>query len=729
MTDSMIQQLGELRGIASTYVDARGDDTAVSEQSKATILEAMGYAINESDKLKAQLEETIADQLAPLPPVVVLRENEPLTLTLNVPIEDANQELSWQVKPEKGRAVKGKLTPVDGELVGVYQEGEIEIQTYKVTLDAKLPLGYHDLTLLEKGVSEPLAESRLILAPQACYKQDSLHTGEKGWGGAVQLYCVRSERNWGIGDFTDLLYVTEKLAEGGADFIGLNPIHSLYPASPESASPYSPSSREWLNVIYIDVTAIKEYAKATKAREMVESNGFQANLAGLRHKENVDYTGVTQAKLPALRAVFDFFEEKGTKTRQNQFEKFIKNGGDSLLQQATYDALHAAKMAEDSNNWGWPVWEEDLQDFSSAAVAKWSKKKKSKADIRFYAWLQFVAAEQVAAVQKLAEEKGMEIGLYRDLAVGVSEGSTEIWAKKDLYAPGVSVGAPPDILGPQGQNWGLPPMDPKKLAEAKYQPMVDLFRSNMESCGALRIDHAMALLRLWWIARGAHASEGAYVYYPVQDLLGILALESHRAKCLVIGEDLGTVPEGMDVILKSNGVHSYRIALFEQAEDGGFISPAHYPEQAMAALTTHDMPTLRGFWHCDDLALGKELGLYRDEEQLQQLYADRHDAKQQLLDSLHGHGSLPHDMSRDVNWLGMERALNYGMQVHLARGASALLCLQLEDWLEMDKPVNVPGTSDEYPNWRRKLSANVEDMFSWGHVQQLMHDLTQARKH
>jgi 4-alpha-glucanotransferase len=249
----------------------------------------------------------------------------------------------------------------------------------------------------------------------------------------------------------------------------------------------------------------------------------------------------------------------------------------------------------------------------------------------------------------------------------------------------------------------------------------------MRATGALRIDHVMALLRLWWVVKGDSAKEGGYVYYPVDDLLAILALESHRHQSLVIGEDLGTVPDEIRTKLADNGVYSYRVFFFEQAQDGGFFSPDHYPEQSMSTLTTHDMPTLTGYWHCDDLALGKELGLYPTEEILSTLYASRHENKQSILDTLHGHHSVNDEVGRDVHNVDMSKALNFGMQLHMAGGSSALLSLQLEDWLEMDKPVNIPGTFKEYPNWQRKLTRNLQDIFNDSSLNELAANLTEAR--
>ena len=603
---------------------------------------------------------------------------------------------------------------------------DVEFHEYVVTLPLDLPLGYHDVAL--SADDDEFARSRLIVAPEACYTPNEIKEGKKIWGLSVQLYCVRSEKNWGIGDFSDLALLIEKAAGVGADFIGLNPIHALYPANPNACSPYGPSSRRWLNYLYIDVTAIDGYDDAS-VQAVVSSDEFKATLEHARNVEHVDYEAVAHVKLAALKAVFDVYDAKYLRksTKQNKaFKAFVEAGGESLDMLAVYDALQSHLKAEGKDSWGWPVFPQEYKDYYNPAVAKF--KSANEQDVKFYLFLQWIAAQQLELASNKATDAGMTIGLYRDLAVGVSEGSAEIWGNKDLYCTGASVGAPPDILGPLGQNWGLPPMDPRKLYEQGYQPIIDLFASNMASSGSLRIDHVMALLRLWWVVKGDNAKDGGYVYYPVDDLLGILALESHRNQSLVIGEDLGTVPEEIRSKLADNGVYSYRVFFFEQAEDGGFFSPSHYPVQSMSTLTTHDMPTLIGYWHCLDLELGKEIGLYPTEEILQTLYADRHENKQAILDTLHGHGSIGDNVGRDVNHTGMNRELNNGMQVHMAGGSSALLSLQLEDWLEMDKPVNIPGTFDEYPNWRRKLTENIESMFDRHDINELASKLTHARK-
>ncbi len=741
MNASLIEQLVAARGIESKYTDAWGNQAIIEQKSQEQILSAMGYPVSDEAALMETLEaEATQEWFTVLEPATVARIGSTSALLIKLPIDFVNDELILNIisdatSDSKKIVQSVKITPVDHELIGSVEINDIEIQQYVVELDVEkqlnLDIGYYQLELLEEGNDEPLGSGRLIIAPAQCYKQPEIKAGKKLWGPSVQLYCVKSKNNWGVGDFTDLAYLIDKVADRGADFVGLNPIHALYPNNADACSPYSPSSRRWLNVIYIDVQKVLGFETDKTTQAIVNDDAFQQQLMAAKSSTQVDYGSVMDLKLRALKPLYQFFlknEGAATSDYAKAFSDFKANGGENLKQLATFDAIQDKFKSEGKyigDNWGWPVWPQELQDYNSPAVAKFADDNAELVD--FYAYIQFVALQQLEDVDALSKSKGMAMGTYRDLAVGVSEGSTEIWANKDLYCTDASVGAPPDVLGPLGQNWGLPPMDPVKLYQQGYQPIIDLFRSNMHACGALRIDHVMALLRLWWVPKGETAKAGTYVYYPVDDLLAILALESHLNECTIIGEDLGTVPDDIVGKLQENGIHSYKVFFFEQAEDGGYFSPEHYTEQAMATLTTHDMPTLIGYWHCKDLELGQEIGLYSGDALLKSLYADRLNSKQEILNSLHGHQSIPQEVGNDANFVGMTKELNYGLQVHMAKGSSALLSLQLEDWLQMDMPVNIPGTSDEYPNWRRKLSVDLEDIFSMPEVNQLTHDLTKAR--
>lgn len=717
---SALKQVADLARISDSYVSAWGEPASVGEETIRRLLSSLGYDTSSDEALLKSAEKKHKKDV--LPPVLVVRDSEqPIEIELNLGVSARESEFSWKLETEQGATLEGYL---QSQIIRDEREqgGPLVFQL------PKLEWGYHKLIVNRKRRKTPY-EMTLIVTPLSCYKQDKLEQGGKLWGPSVQLYTLRTQHNWGIGDFGDLKQLVAEIASRGGDFVGLNPIHSLFPANPEGASPYSPSSRRWLNVLYIDVSSVPEFVLSVEAQQIVGSSDFQQRLHKVRDAHWVNYSEVSELKMSVLPLLFEEFKSRHLDKmtdRAKAFLDFVEQGGDSLMHQATFDALHRKLFAEDSSVWGWPVFPEKYRHFHNPAVKAFIEEHKD--DVQLYLYLQWIADGQINEAQTLAEEKGMSVGLYRDLAVGVANSGSETWADEGNLIMDASIGAPPDVLGPLGQNWGLPPLNPQVLQATGYDAYIKLLRANMKHCGALRIDHVLGLLRLWWIPQGEGAKDGAYIYYPVEDMLAILALESHRYQCSVIGEDLGTVPDEIVEILADAGVHSYKVFFFETAEDGGYYSPKHYTEQSMSALCTHDMPTLRGFWHCDDLKTGSELGLYPDEEQLKGLFDDRLKCKQEILNSVEWHGFLPDGVGRDATLVPMDRYLSEGLQLHLAAGSSALLSVQLEDWLEMDKPVNIPGTVDEYPNWRRKLSVNLDDIFARDEVNHIAKRLTEVRR-
>ncbi|MDK9764539.1 4-alpha-glucanotransferase [Vibrio sp. D420a] len=718
---SVLKQVAEMANLADSYVSAWGDEAQVSDETLTRLLASLGYDTSSDDALLKSAEKKHKKDV--LDPVLVLRDGEPVEVALNLGVSARESEFSWRLETEQGEVLEGYLQSQ------VVRDERAEGGPLVFALPNDLAWGYHKLVVSRKRRKKPY-EMTLIITPKACFKQNPIEQGKKLWGPSVQLYTLRTQHNWGIGDFGDLKQLVADIASRGGDFVGLNPIHSLFPANPEGASPYSPSSRRWLNILYIDVSSVPEFALSAEAQQTVGSAEFQQRLQKARDAHWVNYTEVSELKMSILPLLFTEFKHRHldkNSDRAQAFLAFVEEGGDSLMHQAAFDALHAELHAEDSNMWGWPVFPEKYRTFESPATQKYIKENIEK--VHLYMYLQWLADCQINDAQSLAEEKGMAVGLYRDLAVGVADSGSETWADEGNLVMDASIGAPPDILGPLGQNWGLPPLNPEVLQATGYDAYIKLLRANMKHCGALRIDHVLGLLRLWWIPKGEDATQGAYIYYPVQDMLAILALESHRYQCSVIGEDLGTVPDEIVDILADAGVHSYKVFFFETSEeDGGFISPKHYASQSMAALCTHDMPTLRGFWHCDDLKMGQEIGLYPNQEQLNGLFDDRLECKQGILDSVAWHGFLPDGVGRDASQVPMDSYLAEALQLHVAAGSSTLLSVQLEDWLEMDQPVNIPGTVDEYPNWRRKLSMNLDEIFAHDDVNRIASRLTEVRE-
>lgn len=683
-----LDQQATLAGIAADYIDAHGERRVIAPQTRHKLLAAMQ-------------PKTLQPEVAPLPVVKLCYQDNPVILPL---------------------AGKGKYHWVL-QLEDTSQQQGVVAGGSNLSLPGPLPQGYHQLTLTQEGRQWGC---RLIIAPRRCYEPAALLAGKKLWGACIQLYTLRSQNNWGIGDFGDLRAMITKIAARGAAFVGLNPIHALYPARPENASPYSPSSRRYLNVIYIDVNAVADFQLSQAAQQWWQQPATQQLLALASSMDWVDYSTVMHLKLTALKLAFSQFQTRDKNDAlQQAFAQFVTIEGNSLYQQATFDALHAHLFAQDSSMWGWPEWPAEYRQADSAAVAAFCQQHAD--DVMFYQWLQWLAASQLAACFEQSQQCQMPIGLYRDLAVGVTDGGAETWGERELYCLNVSVGAPPDPLGPIGQNWGLVPMDPHAMVARAYQPFIDLLRANMAQSGALRIDHVMAFLRLWWIPQGETADQGGYVKYPIDDLLALLALESQRHRCMVIGEDLGTVPTEIIRQLHDSGIYSYKVLYFEHDADHRFRAPQNYPVQAMATLTTHDLPTLRGYWQGGDLRLGDKLGLYPDLDVFNGLLAERDRVKRGLLTALYRHADFSEVISKKAALPAMNRQLNLAMQRYLAGSACALLGLQPEDWLDMAEPVNVPGTSDQYPNWRRKLSHTVEEMFDDQQIEHLLTEINQCR--
>jgi len=689
MDGEQLEQAAQRAGILGSFINMVDEVQLVSPESKKALLQVMG-------------RDGPAPAPAALPPVIVFITGQSLTLT-----PQGEGTFQWQLTLENGDITLG------GGRWG-----------QPLTLGDECPLGYHQLTLRD---GQQQWDCRIIVAPSRCYEPEVLLQGKKLWGACVQLYTLRSEDNWGVGDFGDLKQMVQQLAQHGGAFVGLNPIHALYPANPLSVSPYSPSSRRWLNITYIDVNAVEEFTASESAQSWWQLAATREVLHQARSVEYVDYLQVMTLKMTALKLAWPTFcEVPEASQRKRDFHSFVLLGGESLRQQALFDALHVHLHQMALGQWGWPVWPAPYRDPQSPEVMEFSERYQD--EVNFYLWLQWLAHCQFADCYQASRKLGMPIGLYRDLAVGVASGGAETWCDPGLYCLAATVGAPPDILGPQGQNWGLPPIDPHVMRARAYQPFIDLLRANMADCGALRIDHVMGLLRLWWIPENEHAGQGAYVSYPLDDLLAVLALESQRHQCMVIGEDLGTVPKEIVASLRSSGVYSYKVLYFEHDKQRVYRAPADYVTQAMATVTTHDLPTLRGYWQADDLALGETLGIYPDATILAHLRQERASTRQALLDALHRHHCVPKSVGTHAELMPMTPVLSRGLQRYLADSASALLGLQPEDWLDMNTPVNVPGTNTEYPNWRRKLNRTVQEMFDDPWINRLLKDLDWRRK-
>ncbi|SNB61574.1 4-alpha-glucanotransferase [Arboricoccus pini] len=734
MTDmSTLHRLASRAGVQLTFWDARGQEMHATDETLRALLAAIGLDSPDEAAACRHLEALDERQDAgPMPPVIVARLlGDPLRIG---PVA-LTEGTAWRLELEDGQSLEGELA------------GGI------ITLPPDLPPGYHQLLVTD-------ARTMIILAPSRCWLPPTLDKGGKTWGITAQLYLLRSQGNWGIGDFSDLVRLTKIAAVEKADAIGLNPLHALFLDTPESASPYSPASRLWLNPLYIDIEGIPELRADEATQALLAAPAFKANLAEARSTPQVTYARVAALKLAALHSLHRHFAETATEQRKHAFARFKKMHGQDLRLFCVFQALRLRKAgldpampdfsSIDHAAAHWRNWEPELQEARSAAVDDFATAHAELVD--FIAWLQWVADGQLAAAAGIAHDLKLEIGLYRDLAVGADAGGAETWIDPSVVVAGAHAGAPPDIFNPNGQDWGLPPFNPRALRLEAYRSFIQLVSANMRHAGGLRIDHVLGLQRLWWVPAGKSARHGAYMTYPFDDLAAILALESHRHRCLVVGEDLGTVPEGFRAKMADYGILSYKLLFFEQDSAGNYLPPAAYASAAMATVSSHDLPTLAGWWAAEDIKIREDRHLYSDPEEGPRQRRQREADKAALLAALSQAGLMTGD--RRTRGLSVQGGQDGGstagaelqsgqdpatpvdpddlsLAVHsfLGRSHSAIAMVQVDELMRETAQVNLPATTDQYPNWRRKAAMTLEELEESGWARELMQTLAQARHH
>lgn len=700
---SALDRLAEGMGVETSYTDAAGKTVHAAPGTVRSLLHAIGVdAPDEAAAQRLLVELEHAELARTLPPVAVLRVDRPppaVTVALPAGIgEPGTGELHWTLSLEDGTGRTGMALFTDLPLERRAELDGAVMEVRRLALGEGLPLGYHRLRVAAGALE---AETLVIGVPDRCHLPTPIEIGAALWGLSAQLYAIRSANDWGMGDFGDLASLAEIAASRGASVVGLNPLHALFSDRPEQASPYSPASRLFLNPLYIDVTALPELIACEEVQSRIASEDFKRQLQAARGTELVDYAAVARLKLPLLERLFRAFREGGSTARQLAFEAFRRERGESLERYCAFQALR-----EHFGGQGWQQWPDEYRDPASDAVRRFAAGNRERID--FLAWLQWVADSQLEAASERARARGMAIGFYRDLAVGADSAGAETWAAPGVVVSAAHVGAPPDLFNPAGQDWGLPPFHPRALREQGYAAFIELVRANMRHTGALRIDHAMALQHVYWIPEGNPPSEGAYVAYPMEDLIGILALESQRHACLVVGEDLGTVPEGFRERMAEAGILSYRVVFFEWTSDGGFVGPDDYPYLALATVGSHDLATLRGWWEEHDIDLKERMGLYPEAGEVEKQRARRREERSRLVEAVRAAGlALPASFGGDSDY---GTALGNAVHAFLARSNAAIAMVQLDDLTDEREQVNLPGTVDQYPNWRRKLSLTLEEL-------------------
>jgi 4-alpha-glucanotransferase len=707
--EELLDRAAALRGIEPEYWDIFGRYHAATIAGKQAILRAMGWAAGSAEELQQSLDAHTRRQWERLSPtVVVVLEGDAVELDLSRPSDWLGEPVTVTVTREDGQAetftLNAAALPHSGSL---NLEGRSWVRV-RAPLPVKLPLGYHEISV---QCAAAKSATRYIVAPRRAWSQPHTTHGERAAGVAVSLYGLRSPANWGCGDFRDLLSLIDWAPEGlRASFVALNPLHAIHNRRPFNTSPYLPNCIFYQNFLYLDIEGMEDYAASSRARRLRESPPVQHEIEELRAAEFVEYERVSAVKLRILKLAFvEFLREwrRGT-PRAREFDAFRAGEGALLDRFATYCALDEYLHRRNPDLWLWTDWPAEYHDPESLETRAFTKKRWR--SVMFYQYLQWQIDLQLRAVQARTRERGMSIGLYHDLALATDQFGSDLWAHRPFFVSGCRVGAPPDDFAPQGQDWGFPPPDSQRHYEDGYRLFADSIRRNCRHGGALRIDHVMRLFRLYWIPDGCDATQGCYVREMSEDFVRILALESVRNQVMVIGEDLGTVEPEIREALARFGILSYRLFYFEKNKDGSFRAASDYPAQSLVSSTTHDLPTLAGFWIGADIEARHKAGAI-DENARRAQWDSRAAEKQKMLDRLFAEGLLPNDLPRKASdYPELTGDLHHAAIGFLAGTPSQLLAVNQEDLTKETAQQNLPGTTWQYPNWGRKMRYSLEEL-------------------
>lgn len=695
--ETLLSRLATLAGIEASYTDiyARHIDTPI--EAKIHVLAALGFDVSSRTSLQAAVrareEEPWRRCLAPW--IVQTMNGAGLDLDVSLPADDAERLWGWEIVFEDGTRDHGSFRRCDLALLDARDIDGRRIEHRRLSLEPSGPIGYHRLRV--SGRCE--AEASLVLAPERCYVPPQLEGPEsRAWGVSAHLYTLRSPRNWGVGDFSDLARLCRMAGEAGAAVVATNPLHALFPRRPNDASPYSPSSRLFLNPLYIDVAAVPGFS------ERAGAHPAEATLARLRATSLVEYPAVTTTKLRALEALFEAFRARldtghVEDKEVHAFRDFCDVAGGALQSFAAFSVLDELKSGPDRTPVGSPQGpcpdRTREASFDRLAGAHASR-------LAFHQYLQFLADRQLAQAAEDARHSGLAIGIMRDLSVGVSPDGADAWMHRPAFANRLRCGAPPDDFNPHGQEWGVMPFDPLALRR-DYTAFIATLRANMRHAGGLRIDHVAGFERQFVVPLGQPPARGCYIRFPREELFAILALESRRNACLVLGEDLGTLPFGFRERMRPKAVFGCSVLYFERTDDARFRSPDEYRVESIASVGTHDLPTLPGYWQGRDIAAREHAGVSSaaEAEAAQRIRRADHRKLSEALASA-GFALPAGDDKADV--------AEFVEAVHrfLAASSARLFLAQFDDLLGERDQINLPGTVDVYPNWRRKLAFDLE---------------------
>lgn len=712
---NLIADLSDLAGIIPEYYDIFGKKHVTSPESRVAILRAMGLNVASADDITREITKKKNRKWTGLvdPVTVISQFAQPHKLAIHLPVSPGAErglKINVTIEDEEGKKETLEFHPGNLPIDGQQEIENTRFFRFLLPLPER-NIGYYAISVVcshpervfeHNGCSLHIS-TRLIVTPDSCYMPEQLKHG-KSWGLALNLYALRSRTNWGIGDLGDLRKVVTWFSGLNGGAVGINPLHAIPNTIPFGISPYSPISRLYRNFIYIDMDAVPEVS------ELPDGEHYGPRIESFRKSEQIDYEGVAALKREVLELAFEIFLREHywkDSERAKNFREYLQTEGQPLENFAVYLAI-AEHMKKECNACSWKEWPKEYRSPRAEGVEDFRNTHHQQ--VLFFQYVQWLIDMQLAEAGSAGE---LPIGLYGDLAIGAVDTGSDGWGYQDVLAESVTVGAPPDDFNTNGQDWGFPPMNPHNLWESGYDLFIYTIRKNMRHMGALRIDHALGLFRLFWVPKGMHPQDGAYVRCNAEDLIRIIALESVRNKTLVIGEDLGTITDEARNALQRFGILSYRLFYFERNyPDPSFLLPERYPHMALTAVTTHDLPTLSGYWVGRDLEMKKQLGIIRDDQQHAQLLRDRDRDRKLMLRVLSEQGMFHTHMDDPSFIQEMSPELCLAIYRYLSVSPAKLVLVSLDDVIATLDQQNMPGTVSEHPNWRQKTPPLLEEIIT-----------------
>lgn len=716
---NLIRQLSQLLNISDSYTDKMGKIHYTKDSLRKTFLTSMGYDVSSNEKVKQILNNEKKKIIKNgLDYVYSFFDNEKLEFDLYIPKSKVKSTATFIFYNDNKEVLKTTYKILTSNII---EEVKNENKTYvkiKIKLKEKLSPNYYTLKIEELGF-----ESFIIIAPRFAYLPPSIEKGEKLLGLGLQLYSLKSKTSMGIGDFSNLKEILKLSHKYGCDSVGINPLGAMYFKSKKDVSPYRTLSREYFNYIYLDLTVVEDFKKSLKIQKIIKTKKYQMELSSLNTSKYINYEKVFKFKLSLLYDMYKYFKGehiKNNTTRAKSFFKFKEQEGISLENLCTFETILENEVPY------WKNWKNNLNNINSKELKKYKLKNKDK--INFYAYTHWLCHLQLLDIKKLSQKLKMKVGLYLDIPVGAASNGAEVWQSPISFANDIDIGTPPDSIRPKGQTWGLIPPNPIKLKQTHYATFINLIKNNMRYANAIRLDHSFSLMRLFWVDKN---KKGAYVNYNLKDMTAILCLESHKNKSLVIGEDLGNIPNGFSEFMASHKILSNKILFRQKDKKGKFIQVDKYPYLSLCQVSTHDQATSYGFWLNEDININNKCNLFPKQSQYQNNLSERNKERKDIVRILKKTSSFYNNeisFKRCLDGKNAPLNLEYSFNIYGAKTQSAIFQVKMADIYQQIEMENVPSTVDEYPNWRIKYPIYTENITNDKRMEKLFSTLKKYRK-